>query len=141
MLSPFFKSMSPTGLSQLNISLFGWSYLNTLILVMKSLSLARSQPRASVAPGRIGYILSAKLKRTIIGVAINSIIIANDIIAHIDTNTSVVLLPLIIIIMYALMQSKEATLKDYEVKKLFPIVDNFSQYISYDEKHFSTEVQ
>src|ERR671933_2505801 len=87
MLSPFFKSTSPPGLSQLNVSLFGWSYLKTLVLVMKSLSLARSQPRASVAPGRIGYILSAKLKRTIIGVATNNIITANDIMIHIDTNT------------------------------------------------------
>ena len=49
------------------------------VLVMKSLSLARLQPRDIVAPGRIGYILSAKLKRTTIGGATNnSIITAND---------------------------------------------------------------
>ena len=52
------------------------------VLVMKSLSLARLQPRAIVAPGRIGYILSAKLKRTTIGGATNnSIITENDIMA------------------------------------------------------------
>jgi hypothetical protein len=106
--------------------------LKTSVLVAKSLSLTRSQPRASVAPGRIGYILSAKLKRTIIGVATNNIITANDITTYTDTNTPV-LLPLKIIIMYALMQSKEPTIKDYEVKMLFPILDNSSQYIGYDE--------
>ena len=66
------------------------------VLVMKSLSLARLQPRAIVAPGRIGYILSAKVS----GATNNSIITANDIIAHTDTNTSVVLLRLFIICMH-----------------------------------------
>jgi hypothetical protein len=36
------------------------------------------------------------------------------------------------------MQSKEATIKDYEVKTLFPITDNFSRYIIYYQKYLST---
>jgi hypothetical protein len=53
MLSPFFRLTSPPGLSQLNVSLLGWSWLKTFVVVMKSSLLLRSQPISSVVPWRI----------------------------------------------------------------------------------------